>query len=59
MTTLDELIVASTKCGLDDDELRRLLLAHRDGESADQTLARLFPRARMCPLDEQLALETS
>jgi hypothetical protein len=51
MTTLDELIVAAVEHGLRDKDLQRLLLGYRDGESAAEALARMFPRV------EQLAFE--
>jgi hypothetical protein len=50
MTTLDELVVAAAERGLSDKELLRLLLGYRDGESAGETLARIFP------LNEHLAI---
>lgn len=53
MTTLDELIVAGVERGPREPELHRLVLGHRDRESAAQTLARMFP------LNEQLTIESA
>jgi hypothetical protein len=50
VTTLDELIVAGVEQGLRERELLRLVLGHMDGESATQTLVRIFP------LNEQLMI---
>jgi hypothetical protein len=50
VVTLDELMVAAAESGLCDEDLVRLLLGYRAGESAVETLARLFP------LNEQLEL---
>ena len=56
-STLDELLVAAAE--LDDDELRRVLLGYRDGESVERVLARVLGRKPPEPEHQQLLLEES
>ncbi len=43
-TTLDDLVVAGEQRGLEGTEVVRLMLGYRDGETAAETVARMFPR---------------